>query len=392
MATETGTSTAALPLARLHRRLGATLGPLDEGGPAVPLRYGEVAREVPALREGSGLLDLSPADRLEVLGADRQRFVNAYASCEVKALAPGETAYGFFTSPQGKILADVTVLAHEDRMWLELPPGRGEAVAEHLRRYVLADRVELLPLNDMLPLALVGPRAPELLAKAAGGALPEGIRQAGRHAPELLAKAAGAVPEGSGRSGRHARVSVLGTEVTVERRQVPGGDAWLLWVSASIAGSLWEGLLAAGAEGGLVPVGYEALEIVRVEEGVLRFGRDFGPESFPQETGLEERAVSYTKGCYLGQEVVARIHYRGGVQKAPRGLLFEEGGTPRPGAKLALDGREVGTVTTVVDSPALGRPAGLAILHRRGAEPGQKLDVEGGGTAEVRELPLVPAG
>lgn len=376
MADATGTSTATLPLAGLHRRLGATLAPLDEGGPAVPLRYRrveDVEAEYAALRRGAGLADGSHADRLEVLGADRQRFLNAYVSCEVKALAPGQSAYGFLTSAQGRILADVTVLAHEDRLWLALPPGRGEAVAEHLGRYVLADRVEMRPLDDMLPLALLGPRAPQALAVAAGGALPESL-----DAP-----------------GRHARATVLGTEVTVERREGPGSDAWILWVSASIAGLLFEGLLAAGEGGEVVPVGHEALEALRVEEGVLRFGRDFGPENFPQETGLAERGVNYTKGCYLGQEVVARIHYRGGVQRQARGLLFADDdpqGPPRPGARLLLDGREVGTVTTVALSPALGRTAGLAILHRRGAEPGTRLDVEGGGAAEVRELPLAPGG
>jgi folate-binding Fe-S cluster repair protein YgfZ len=98
--------------------------------------------------------------------------------------------------------------------------------------------------------------------------------------------------------------------------------------------------------------------------------------------------VSYTKGCYLGQEVVARIHYRGGVQKTLRGLVFEEGSAPRPGTPLLFEGREAGTATTVVDSIALSRPVGLAILHRRAAEPGTRLDLPEGGTAEVRELPL----
>ena len=98
--------------------------------------------------------------------------------------------------------------------------------------------------------------------------------------------------------------------------------------------------------------------------------------------------MSYTKGCYLGQEVVARIHYRGGVQKMLRGLVFE--GAATAGTPLLFEGREVGTVATVVESIALGRPAGLAILHRRGAGPGTRLDLPDGGTAEVRGLPLVP--
>src|SRR5260370_22260470 len=111
-------------------------------------RPGRLAEEYVALRRGCGLADLSSADgpdTMEMLGPDRHRFLNAYVTCEVKGLAPGQGTYGFFTSAQGRILADVAVLAHADRFWLELPPGRQEAIAEHLQRYLIADRVEMRP-------------------------------------------------------------------------------------------------------------------------------------------------------------------------------------------------------------------------------------------------------
>jgi folate-binding protein YgfZ len=129
------------------------------------------------------------------------------------------------------------------------------------------------------------------------------------------------------------------------------------------------------------PVDEEDLEVLRAEAGIPRFGVDFGPENFPKETGLDA-AVSYTKGCYLGQEVVARIHYRGGVQKMMRRLELE--GNPRPGAKLLFEDREAGTATTVVRSPLSGRTLGLGIVHKRAAEPGTRLEVEGGGWAVIR--------
>jgi folate-binding protein YgfZ len=359
MTTTPSTPTARpLPLARLHERLGAVLAPVD-GGASAPLRYGPVAEEHRALREGCGLADRSWLGRLEILGADRHRFLNAYVTCEVKDLAPGEGAYGFVTNHQGRILSDLVVMAHEDRLWLLLPPGQEEAVGKHLRKYILADRVEVRPLEDMLPVSLIGPRA----VAALGGA---GLPPAG--------------------DWRHVRSRVHGTEVALQRSGRLGAEAYTLWVSASIAGPLIEGLLEGGAAAR--PVGFEALEVLRAEAGIPRFGRDFGVENFPQETGAEEAAVSYTKGCYLGQEVVARIHYRGGVQKTLRGLVFD-GPAPAPGAPLLHDGREAGVATTVVESIALGRPIGLAILHRRGAEPGTRLEVGGGGTAEVRELPFI---
>lgn len=314
--------------------------------------------EYRALREGCAVIERSEAGRLELLGKDRQRFINAYLTCDVKGLAPGGGAYGFVTSSQGRILSDVVVLAHEDRLWLELGPDQEEPIADHLKKFILADRVEIRPLGDMLPLSLIGPRCAEILGAAAAD-LPEG-------------------------AWSHGRRMVQGTEVTLQRGGPSVPWEYTLWVSASIAPHLIESL----AEAGAARASFEALEILRAEKGLPRFGHDYGAENFPQETGLEE-AVSYTKGCYLGQEVVARIHYRGGVQKSLRGLVFE-GEPPAPGAALLVEGRESGTATTIVQSPALGRAAGLAILHRRAAAPGTRLEVAGGGTAEVRELPLAP--
>lgn len=321
---------------------------------------GAIQGKYRALREGCGVVDRSQAGRLEMLGADRQRFLNAYATCDVKSLTPGAGAYGFLTSAQGRILSDLVVLAQEDRLWLELPPGQEEAVAEHLRKYVIVDRVEIRPLADMLPITLIGPRAEEVLGVE--GPLPES-------------------------PWHHARTLVRGTEVALQRGggiDRTGAPSFTLWVSASIAPHLTERLIEAGAE----PVSLAALEILRTEAGIPRFGLDFGPDNFPQETGIED-AVSYTKGCYLGQEVVARIHYRGGVQKELRSLVFDGDAPPPSGRRLLHEGREAGTVGTAVRSIALGRPAGLSILHKRAAEPGTKLEVEGGGTAEVLASPVL---
>lgn len=314
----------------------------------LPPHYGSVAEEYRALREGCGVATRSEAGLLEITGKDRQRFLNAYITCEVKDLALGQTAYGFFTSPQGRILSDAVVLALEDRFWLEVGPGQEEAIASHLQKYILADRVEVRPLEGVALVTLVGPRADEIL---------------------------GTSPQGGVKARKSARF---------------GAPAWTLWTPAAEAESLVERLIESGAR----PVGTEALEVLRTEAGIPRFGRDFGPDNFPQETG-EEGAVSYTKGCYLGQEVVARIHYRGGVQKTLRGLVFERGTGPGPGVQLLYEGRQAGIATTVVQSITLDRAVGLGILHKRAAEPGTRLQMESieqVGEVEVRELPFVPGG
>ncbi len=292
-----------------------------------------------------------PAGLLELTGADRHRFANAYLTCEVKGLAPGSGACGFFTNPQGRILSDALVLALDDRLWIEVSPGQEEAIAAHLKKYILADRVEVRPLVDAVPVSVHGPRAAEIL----GVDLPE---EAWAHAPG----------------------NVLGTAVRVQR----GGPSSLWDLALWVAPELLAPLCAALEGAGVPAAGQEDLEVLRVERGIPRFGLDYGAENFPQETGREE-AVSYTKGCYLGQEVVARIHYRGGVQKVLRSLVFAPGTAPATGAALLAEGREAGAVGSVVFSPALGRLVGLSILHRRAAAPGTVLEVAGGGTAEVRE-------
>jgi aminomethyltransferase len=348
-----------LPLAALHRRLGAELAVLDDGA-EVPLGYRPLAEELRTLRAGCGLVDRSWMGRLELTGADRQRLLNALVTCDAKSLAPGEGAYGFFTGPQGKVLADFAALALADRLWLELPAGREGAVADHLRKYILADRVEVMPLADMLPVTLAGPRAAAVLAGT----------------PELAALAS--------KPWAHGRGRVLGSDVELASRPLLGAPACTLWISASLAGELIEGLLGTAE---VEPVGFAALEVARTEAGIPRCGLDFGGESFPQETGLEAAAVSYTKGCYLGQEVVARIHYRGQVHRTLRALAFDA--VPRRGAKLSAAGHEVGAVATAVESPDRG-PIGLAVLRRQGTDPGAVLEVEGGGQATVRELPPIP--
>lgn len=281
-----------------------------------------------ALREGGGIAVLSWRGGFELLGPDRHRFLHNYVTCDVKGLAPGASAYTFFTSPQGRILADAVLVAGEERLQVEVDRDQVEPLMAHLKKYILVDRVEIRPLEGLTPVAILGPQAEEMLGP-----------------------------------------------LSAQPRSLMGVPAWTVWTAEP------EALADRGTR-----VGPEALDILRVEAGIPRFGQDFGPDNFPQETGIEE-AVSYTKGCYLGQEVVARIHYRGGVQNLLRGLVFE--GDVAAGAQILHDGREAGRATTVVHSPALDRTVGLGILHKRAAEPGTQVEVEGGGTAEVRELPLV---
>jgi folate-binding protein YgfZ len=315
--------------------------------------FGDPAGEHRALSESCGLVDLGWMASAALGGADRHRFLNGYLTCDVAGLEPGQGSYGFFTDLKGRILADAAVAATREALCLLLPPGRREAILEHLRRFVLADRVEATAVEEDL-LGLVGPGAAELLL-AAGLPAPE--------APWSVDVA----------EAESLRIQRLGHR---------GAPAYLLALERSAGGRWAERLLQAGA----VAAGWTALETLRVEAGEPRFGADFGPETLPQETGLED-AVAYTKGCYLGQEVVARLHYRGRPQ---RGLVGLEIGAPEPpvsGSGLTLEGEEVGRVGSAVASLRFpGRILGLGIVHRK-ATPGTALGVSTGGGALVRALP-----
>ena len=346
------------PLRSLHSDLGAVWG--DEAGRPVAQRYGRVEAEHAAVVEGHALAHRAWVDVVEVAGEDRRRFLHGLLSCDVKELPDGRSAFGFVTTVQGRVLAEATVLAHDGTLLVELPCGRGEAIAEHLRKYVISDRVEIGVRSDLVALTLYGAEA-----EAAVGC---------GHA---------AVEEGS-----LAPCTLFELPALADRRRVWGEPALTLWVGAGDADAFFQRMVEAGRCVGLLPVGLAALEVRRVERGVARFGRDFGPDHFPQETGRGEEGVSYTKGCYLGQEVIARIHYRGQVNRLLRGLRLP-GEPVADGTPVLHEERPLGAVSSAVASPAVGSTIALGVLHRRGAEPGTKVQLAAGGEAEVASLPFV---
>lgn len=339
-------------LAAWHEERGARW---REGRELAVATYGRPSRESEAIDRGAALVDRTFNDRIELTGADRHRFLNGFVTCDVKNLTPGENGVGFFTNSQGRILADVRILAFDDRLWLEVPADQGPDLVAHLKRFVIADRVEIRRLEDRSVLALVGPEAEELTGRLVdvGPSLAPGVRQGG--------------------FGSH--------DLVVDAGPWWGVAAVSLWIPSSSAVDLADGLEAGGA----IPTGLDAFEARRVEQGFPRWGRDYDQAHFPQETGLEKETVSYTKGCYLGQEVVARIHYRGGVQRGLVGLVLDD--CLPEGLSLLFEDREVGTLGSVVHSPKWGWIA-LAVLHRRASEPGTEITAKGHGTARVTSLPF----
>jgi folate-binding protein YgfZ len=303
-----------------------------------------------ALREEAGMLDRSGRGKLLVRGSDAADFLQGQLTNDLEALDPGEGCYAALLDRKGHMQADMRVLRlAADRLWLDTEAGTAGTVLRHLSMYRVGREVEVDDLSaDRAILSVIGPAAFEL-----AGSGPLGPEHA------------------------HRDLEVAGADCVAVATDL-GLD---LICSAADAEAVRGALAAAGA----AEVSEAAVEIRRVESGRPRFGREMTAATIPQEAGIDQRAVSFTKGCYIGQETVARLHYKGKPNRHLRGLL-----TKAPvgdGDRIVLGEREVGMVGTAVISPARG-PLALAIV-RREAEPGARVQVgDEGVSAEVVELPF----
>jgi folate-binding protein YgfZ len=301
------------------------------------------------LREECGLLDRSERGKLLVRGPDAAEYLQGQLTNDVEGLEPGDGQYAALLDRKGHMQADMRVLRPAaEEILLDTEPEAIAATRRHLEMYSIGRDVEVTDISaERAILSLLGPRSVELAGTAA---LPE-------HACE---------------ASRVGGVDCLAAGTR---------DGIDLIVAAADAERLREALLGAGA----VEVSAAAVEIRRVESGVPRFGAEMGTATLPAEAGIVEEAVSFTKGCYIGQETVARLHYKGKPNRHLRGLRLSA--PVEPGAALRLGEKEVGRLGGSVVSPALG-PIGLAVL-RREAEPGSELAVgEDGVTARVVDLPF----
>jgi len=324
---------------------------------------GPIARptseEERALHGGVGLAAGLELEGVELGGEDRVRFLQNLITCDVAGLAVGRSVRGFLTSVKGGVLADATVENLGDRLRLVVGAGRGEAAAAHLARYRVIERVEIGRVPGFAACALRGEKAPDLL-RALDAPVPE--------------------------PGEHRECELAGERLRIRREARRRAVRFVLETTTGALSQLAARLRAEGVRLGLVELSPAALALARVKALELAWGIDYGEENFPQETG-DEDAISYAKGCYLGQEVVARIHYRGGVQRLPRRVRFGMGATVSPGDELLHDGRPAGRATTLAIDPESGAVLALALIHRRAAAPGTRLRTTAGAVAEVEPQP-----
>ena len=324
-------------------------------GAQLPAVFSSPEEELAALRTGCGIFDLSWRARLVVTGRDRTRWLNGMVTNNIRDLATGRGVYSFLLNPQGHILGDMYVFNRGESFLIETDRSQVEKLTQLLKKYIIMDQVVLSETGLKLTaeLGLEGPHSKEVLVRA------------GFEPSELQSL------EVEDRMWNDAALSLV--------RSLR--DGYMVWLSPENTGRMWDALVAAGA----TPVGTEALEMWRIVAGIPRYGVDIRERDLPQETG-QEHALNFSKGCYIGQEIVERIRSRGAVHRRFTGFAFEGQAPPAPGTKIERDGRELGEITSVAVLPS-GQAVGLGYLRREAGEPGTTIEA-GGVTATIVELPF----
>lgn len=320
-----------------------------------------------AARRRAGLIDRSDLARIVVSGQDRASYLNGLLTNDIAALGAGQGCYAAYLTPQGRMIADLRVYELGDVILVTLLRDVKDTVLSKLDQFIFSEDVQLGDVTQTFAqIAVVGPEAHASVARVLRLADGDGLA---------------ALPEhGNLRSQFAAQPAiVLRTTDTGE----PGFD---VLVDASVADRLIEALHAAGVES----VDRETADVLRVESGVPRFHRDMDEDTIPLEAGIEANAISFTKGCYVGQEVIIRVLHRGHGRVARRlvGLTLEGSSIPPAGAPVLAAEREVGHVTSAVASEALRKPIALAYVHRDFTEAGTAVSVDGA-QGVVTSLPFV---
>ena len=343
----------------LHDTLASASAHLSEySGAATAADFGDVRAEFEALVADAGAYDLGWRAKISVSGADRTRWLNGMITNNVRDLADGHGLYAFLLSPQGRILADLYAYNRGSSLLVDTDQSQVGKVLEIFDHYIIMDDVKVA-LNDKLTaIGIAGPKAREVL------------RTAGVEFPSL-------------ESLEYHNSTWRNTELTIVRGDTSTVESYELWLAPANVQFIWEALVNAGAK----PVGTAALELLRIASGIPRYGQDIREKDLPQETG-QQRALHFTKGCYIGQEIVERIRSRANVHRSF--TAFEiRGPLPEPGVKIQAAGKDVGEITSAASLPVAGGELSVALgyLRREAALPEKQLQA-GSATATVASLPF----
>jgi folate-binding protein YgfZ len=347
------------PLTALHAKAGRTIGSwfgcaLPDNFSGTSLHAGWLA-EYRAARESVALIDKNYRTYLRFTGPDRVRYLNAILTNNIKDLAGGQGVVSLLLNAQGRIQAEIETYAGGDSLWCVTFRMIREALVAALDKYIIMDDVTLTDETEIFgTLALEGPRAAEVVKKLTSVEL------------ALLGEL------------ESQQAALDGIACCVTKRS-PGGVAGAeLVLARSELPRLWELLQSEVTKAGGRPLGYQALSALRLEQGIPWFGYDFGEKQIPHEAGLEDSHISYTKGCYTGQEIVERVRSRGQVNRVRVLLKLAAADLPAAGTSLLADGKEVGHLTRAAYSPLLEAPISMGYVRRESSSLGSELAIASG--------------
>ena len=348
----------------LHTDPGNQVRPLalaDYRGARTAARFADPQVEFAALLGGCGVYDLGFRARISLTGGDRVRWLNGMVTNNIRDLALNFGSYNFLLNAQGRIQADLYVYNRGEHLLVDTDAWQASKLLETFDKYIIMDDVEVSDTSGKLTsIGVSGKKAATLLQSL-------GLK-VGLQALQVL----DTVVENVG-------VSLVRSDLVCTDKD----EGYEIWMSPDHAATVWKALVRAGAQ----PVGAEAVELARVAAGLPRYGQDIRERDLPQETE-QSRALNFQKGCYVGQEIVERIHSRGQVHRKFTGFRFT-GAAPAPGAKIESNGKEVGEITSVAMLPLASedRTIGLGYIRREVGVPGAEVTVNGA-RATVSNLPF----
>ncbi|MGH9433230.1 MAG: aminomethyltransferase family protein [Terriglobia bacterium] len=348
------------PLEPSHMKSGVPR--VEYHGALLPSHFSDAVTEHQTVRKTAGIFDFSFRARVTAKGSDRTRFLQGMVSNDVKKLEPGQGVYATILDTRGHILADLRIYCTPDFYLLETDADLAEKALQALTRYNVGARVPLEPAG-LWAVVFQGPASRRLVEVCLQVNLPA------MNEYDFITTAFAEQP------------------AYVVRASSTGEEGYEVWSSREAITAVWERGMAKAAEFGALPCGVEALETLRIEAGIPRYGQDLGEDTLPLEAGLLN-ALSFNKGCYIGQEIVERARSRGHVNWKLVGLIVDSPQTPSAGQKLLADGKEIGEITSACVSPSTGRTIALAYVRREFQEVATRLILSSGSAAEVTRLPF----
>ena len=350
------------PLRALHESAGATYA--EYFGCDLPARFTDPREEYSFARNTAAVADKNYRAFFDFTGPDRARYLNAILTNNIRDLQPGQGVPALLLNPQGHIMAELDVYGFADRLFVVTYAMIRERTAATLDKFIIMDDVVLEDVTEQFGVVSIEGLATSQIISSLGGP-----------SLDLLSELS------------HVETHISGIDCRMVRRS-PGGvpGAEFIATRESLP-KLWQALVDAARANGGGPIGYDAFSALRLEAGIPWFGYDFDETTLPHEAGLENSHISYTKGCYTGQEIVERVRSRGHVNRKRVGISFAGETVPPAKAPLFAGGTEVGFVTRAAFSYALERPIGMAYVRREHNSVGSKLSWTGG-EAEVIALPI----